>query len=1064
MTSKTKHKLNSIIYISESSVLIVFVIMFVAFFIGESISADDSKQREATEQPKAPAEISSEEKAPTEDAKEDLPQIKDAPEEETSSLKEETVQADAPGTKTKVSESQEEILHEATKPEEKFLEEEEEAPDTKPLHDSDATERRPTPTETLVDEVIDPTPETLEQPELHHTSDEPEISTDEAPVEQMRIAPESEEMEVAPIVINEIQVGGHGSGKSKDEFIELYNQTDRHIDLSDFALKKCSKSCSKWDSLVSKNALQGSLLPYGYFLIAHPSYQEHIGTDLPYSSASYSVANNNSVALFSNEEIVDLVGFGDATQFEDAPASNPSAGKSISRKKSASIAQDTNDNSKDFTVTTPTPQSSGDNSPHDDTVEDSPPIDYKALGIRINEVYPEPKKDEDEDEYIELYNNSDSPIDLSGWIIADQAKVIHTKPKSNAYVLPQKDIAPHSFVIIYKKDSRIALNNDDDAVYLFAPNKERTLVSHMAYTKAPKGRSWNVSHKGGYWEEPTPRASNNANPLTKDYPIVHINEIFPDPSTNTPKTEFIELYNPSKDPVTLRDWVIRDASQSGRYTFTDEVIPAKSYFVIDRTSFKFALNNTGGETVSLIAPNARTIATISYNNSRKGRSLNTHPEQWYWTKPTPGKKNADNPLAKHYPHITINEILPNPASDESTDEYIELYNPSDKTVSLGGWALSDSSKTGLYVFPEQIRIKARTYYTIYRKDYSFALNNSGGEAVSLLAPNTKVMSSVYYESAREGVSYNFTGSEWRWSKHLTPWRANIFNSLPKITHFKVDKRAYRDVYVNFQVKADDADREELKVRWSFGDERKSYKWKTRHKYTKAGKYRASVRIQDGSEEVTKDFVVDVTKYPRHKVNITEILPNPAGKDTEGEYILVQNDSNKKVRLHGWSVATGATKKKLINHPIREKITVRSQESERIGRAHAAITLPNKGGVVELRRPDGSVADRVTYQSENTIKDDVLFAKQGGIWTWISPFTDATMSADNISHDQANAIIARALANEQGLQNLGSSGVILGAQTDNSPRDALSISSHQSIFEKILSFFTIILHKILLLLS
>jgi hypothetical protein len=127
------------------------------------------------------------------------------------------------------------------------------------------------------------------------------------------------------------------------------------------------------------------------------------------------------------------------------------------------------------------------------------------------------------------------------------------------------------------------------------------------------------------------------------------------------------------------------------------------------------------------------------------------------------------------------------------------------------------------------KIKAESYFTIYRKDFKFALNNTA-ETLSLITPNEKVVNQVSFTtSAKENVSYNFeqTSGKWKWSKHLTPNSQNIFNNLPKIIKFKVAKKIYKNVYAEFKVKAIDIDNEKLRVRWDFGDGHKSYLWKTR---------------------------------------------------------------------------------------------------------------------------------------------------------------------------------------------------------------------------------------------
>ncbi|MEA3323106.1 MAG: lamin tail domain-containing protein, partial [Patescibacteria group bacterium] len=509
----------------------------------------------------------------------------------------------------------------------------------------------------------------------------------------------------------------------------------------------------------------------------------------------------------------------------------------------------------------------------------------------------------------------------------------------------------------------------------------------------------------------------------------------------------IELYNPTTAVVPLKNWIITDASKTGSYTFTTQEIAPLSYFVIYRSDFRFALNNSGDETVSLIAPSNKLISSMSYNETREDISLN-RAKNWYFAEISPGTKNIDDPRTKYYQSLQLSELLPNPIGNENTDEFIEIYNPNNTSVNLKYWTLKDASKTGSYTFTANTIIKPEAYFTLYRSEFNFALNNSD-ETVSLIAPNEKVMSSISYKSSRENISYNYSPitKNWRWSKYLTPSKENIFNNLPTIKKFEIDDESYKNVYTEFETKASDKDGEELKVRWDFGDGRKSYKWKTRHKYTQTGTYYGNLRIQDESEEIIKKFIVTVKKYPKHKMKITKIVPNPAGKDSGTEYIIIKNKSNKKIDLKNWSIATGSNKKKLVNHPVHEKLIIKPGKTKKITKKYAAISLPNKTGIIEIRRPNGSVADTKEYGDKSvSIPDNASYEKINGIWQWLVPQDIEKLA-------QTNAIIMQALKNEHILSQQALESYIAFDAIYNPPTDINNTNLHT------LSFFAKILQRI-----
>lgn len=327
--------------------------------------------------------------------------------------------------------------------------------------------------------------------------------------------------------------------------------------------------------------------------------------------------------------------------------------------------------------------------------------------------------------------------------------------------------------------------------------------------------------------------------------------------------------------------------------------------------------------------------------------------------------------------IRINELFPYPGSGQ--EEYIELFNDSAKDEDLAGWVLHDASKTGKYTFPVGFILEAQEYLAIFKKDFKFALNNSGDEGVTLFDPNAKEVSKVFYDGSKQNLSYSFDGSRWRWSKFLTPGEENILNSEPYGT-LKIDDDVYKNVYADFAVSTGDKDGDKVKVVWDFGDGHKSYLSKTRHKYAEKGKYSVSVKLSDTSEDVLKEFAVEVKKFPHPKVSIVAVSANPKGKDSEFETLTIKNDSKKKINLEDWSIATGT--KKLANHPIREKIIIKKGKTKEITRQFSSFSLNNKKAKIELRYPDGKVASKLKYDhGKVSIEEAEVYEKTKSGWVW-----------------------------------------------------------------------------------
>jgi methionine-rich copper-binding protein CopC len=100
--------------------------------------------------------------------------------------------------------------------------------------------------------------------------------------------------------------------------------------------------------------------------------------------------------------------------------------------------------------------------PGEKNSEKSKPKEYSSK-IRINEILPNPSGDESKDEYIELYNYSNEDIDLENWEMRDSGSVKYELPKNT-------EIKKGKYLAIYRKDFKFAINNSNETIYLFNPN------------------------------------------------------------------------------------------------------------------------------------------------------------------------------------------------------------------------------------------------------------------------------------------------------------------------------------------------------------------------------------------------------------------------------------------------------------------------------------------------------------------------------------------------------------------------------------------------------------------
>lgn len=129
----------------------------------------------------------------------------------------------------------------------------------------------------------------------------------------------------------------------------------------------------------------------------------------------------------------------------------------------------------------------------------------------------------------------------------------------------------------------------------------------------------------------------------------------------------------------------------------------------------------------------------------------------------------------------LNELLPNPKSPQtdSKDEFIEIYNPNDKTFDLSGFKLqtqsSSSSSKHTYTFPGGTKIAGKSFAAYPSSNLSISLTNSGGQVWLLDPSEAKISQSDPYSTAKEGLAWALANGKWYWTNTPTPGKANLIN-------------------------------------------------------------------------------------------------------------------------------------------------------------------------------------------------------------------------------------------------------------------------------------------------
>ncbi len=336
-----------------------------------------------------------------------------------------------------------------------------------------------------------------------------------------------------------------------------------------------------------------------------------------------------------------------------------------------------------------------------------------------------------------------------------------------------------------------------------------------------------------------------------------------------------------------------------------------------------------------------------------------------------------------YPfQLFLNEIMPNPVGLDKNNEWIELVNLSKEKVNLLGWYFENGKGTQFKI-KEKVEISPFGFWVIMISSGIFSIRNSD-EKIAFFNPNGELVDEISWQkSAPSGISLNRKDEkQWEWSQFVTLGKENQFNHIPKMK-VKIDSKIYRNVPVQFSaVGTKDNDGDKLKFVWDFGDGHRSYREKTTHIYNKKGKYFVKLIVKDGAAIVEKVFKIEVKSYPKNKLKIVEIEPNPKGKDKRNERIVIENRSSKKINLIDFLIATGKNSQKITNHPIYDDFFIAPRKSKEIKNEKICyFSLLNSKGLVKLLYPDKKKADVVKYE-KNKIKEGEIYRLTESGWSWI----------------------------------------------------------------------------------
>ncbi len=217
--------------------------------------------------------------------------------------------------------------------------------------------------------------------------------------------------------------------------------------------------------------------------------------------------------------------------------------------------------------------------------------------VVINELLVRP--DPPDAAYLELYNHSSQPVDISGCVLTDNAL-------SNRFVVPAGTlIAAHGFVSYGESNLNFVLNAAGETVYFQDPAQRRVLDA-VRFGGQEQGVAWGRYPDGGdHFYRLAVKSPGAANGPIRLGDIV-INEIMYAPVSLNDDDQYVELYNRSGQAVDVGGWQFVSGIS---FTFpTNQVIPPDGYLVVARNAARLQANYPNLNSGNLIGNFGGTLA------------------------------------------------------------------------------------------------------------------------------------------------------------------------------------------------------------------------------------------------------------------------------------------------------------------------------------------------------------------------------------------------------------------------------------------------------------------------
>ena len=375
--------------------------------------------------------------------------------------------------------------------------------------------------------------------------------------------------------------------------------------------------------------------------------------------------------------------------------------------------------------------------------------------------------DETANDFIEIYNPTDSEIDISKFQIrkkTEKAKegnnesdpIIEfsegTKVNSKDYFLWANSENGYANLINADISSEKKLSSDNSIALL---DNSGTKIAERKIIDAV---GWGGGNANSFFEGSLFSQGINKN---KSLERKRINGIYKDTNNNDIDFEINENSSPTSS----------DQSKTKNISAPISADAGGDVISLEGEEIAFDASNSTGDIKEY-------FWNFGDGTTGSGKTIShkyNFPGEYFISLKVSNEENESSVLIKitiFSSSIFISEFLPNPEGGDSGKEWAEIVNESKQIQNISGWGISDSGEKSDFTFSEGSYISPQGFLYLSSSLTKISLSNNGG-SFFLFYPSGDICQEIKYGKISENWSVARKNKEYFYTENLTPGMINI---------------------------------------------------------------------------------------------------------------------------------------------------------------------------------------------------------------------------------------------------------------------------------------------------